>query len=310
MKRIPKHTHIAQPSITSCSHYVRHLVDRGGPQPEEFEALNEWFIFMHGLVRNGSVTASQLQGLWDRLGEPFSPQTLQGLVRAQLHGYAGDYEVIDRIYLNWVSPETHLAQWDHFFHWQKATKAVRNRKDYFINFIREFEAAKSTNDNLMILNIGSGPGRDIQEYFWRYPGSRWMFDCLDTDPAAVTYAQSLCRDQQDRVKFQCGSVLRFRLYEKYNLIWAGGLFDYFNDRTFMFMIKRLMAMLAPKGELVIGNFSLENPSREYMECGNWFLHHRSEDQLMSLASECNIPHRHLRIEREPEGVNLFLHIAP
>lgn len=312
MNRIPYLAQFTQKDIidfqVSCGQYIRHLVSCGGPQPQEYEVLNGWFNHLRDLVRNSIISNNQIQSLWDMGGEPFSAKTMQGLVRAQLRGYAGDYEVIDRIYLSWVSPKAHLAQWDHFFHWQKASKAVRNRKDYFLNYLKEFETANSTNENLAILNVGSGSGRDIQEYFQNNPDSKWLFNCLDNDPEAVAFAQSLCKDLARQVRFQCSNVLRFKLRERYDMIWAGGVFDYFNDRSFIFMIKRLSSMLAPRGELIIGNFSMENPSRGYMECGNWFLHHRSENQLVSLARECNIPHQHLRIDKEPEGVNLFLHI--
>lgn len=42
----------------------------------------------------------------------------------------------------------------------------------------------------------------------------------------------------------------------------------------------------PGGKLVIGNFSDENPNRAFMEGGmNWFLHHRSPEQLIDLAKQ-------------------------
>jgi len=42
--------------------------------------------------------------------------------------------------------------------------------------------------------------------------------------------------------------------------------------------------------------------------GDWYLHHRSAEDLMSLARKSGIHHDNIQISSEPEGVNLFLHI--
>jgi hypothetical protein len=76
----------------------------------------------------------------------------------------------------------------------------------------------------------------------------------------------------------------------------------------MLLIKQL-SFLKSGGELVIGNFSLNNPTRDYMECGNWFLHHRSPDELFKLAEECGVSRDKILVKSESLGVNLFLHIT-
>jgi hypothetical protein len=45
-----------------------------------------------------------------------------------------------------------------------------------------------------------------------------------------------------------------------------------------------------------------------MECGNWFLHHRSPEDLIKLGMECGIPEENISVKSEPLGVNLFMHI--
>jgi len=67
-------------------------------------------------------------------------------------------------------------------------------------------------------------------------------------------------------------------------------------------------MLDADGELVIGNFSDSNPTRNYMEIiAEWFLHHRSKEKLITLAHECGLPTSSISVQQEPMGVNLFLH---
>ncbi|MCY1307908.1 hypothetical protein D9M70_578740 [compost metagenome] len=60
--------------------------------------------------------------------------------------------------------------------------------------------------------------------------------------------------------------------------------------------------------MVIGNFTEPNHSRAYMEFGGWFLTHRSEEQLHTLATRAALACESIRVEREPTGLNLFLHI--
>ncbi len=63
------------------------------------------------------------------------------------------------------------------------------------------------------------------------------------------------------------------------------LFDYFNDKTFVAILKKMKNWLKPGGEIVVGNFNdNHNPSRNYMEIlGEWYLEHRSENTLKQLA---------------------------
>jgi extracellular factor (EF) 3-hydroxypalmitic acid methyl ester biosynthesis protein len=94
----------------------------------------------------------------------------------------------------------------------------------------------------------------------------------------------------------------------YDVIWSAGLFDYFSDRTFKLLLRRLIPNIAPGGQLVIGNFSDSNPNHHWLHFCEWHLHHRSSEQLVRLALEAGAQHENVSIGKEPEGVNLFLHI--
>lgn len=131
------------------------------------------------------------------------------------------------------------------------------------------------------------------------------FDCVDLDPRAIEYARVLNRSHLDTISFACQNVLRFRPERTYDLIWAAGLFDYFRDSAFVALAKRLWPAVSPGGRLVIGNFSLSNPTRAYMELGHWCLHHRSGPDLEALMTRAGLAPEEVRIEAESEGVNLF-----
>ena len=97
---------------------------------------------------------------------------------------------------------------------------------------------------------------------------------------------------------------------KFDLIWAAGLFDYFDDAAFVSIGKRFLGYLREHGKLVIGNFATGNPTRPYMELfGEWYLHHRTRDDLMRLALEMGAEPSSVTVDSEGEGVNLFLHMS-
>ena len=61
--------------------------------------------------------------------------------------------------------------------------------------------------------------------------------------------------------------------------------------------------------MIIGNFGTANPSRKIMEIlGDWFLVHRSIDELKSFALQAGIHPSNIDVDKEPLGINLFLRL--
>lgn len=293
-------------SLLMHKEYISFMASKGGPEPHEYDELEQWFNSISDEVQSVSITQEQIRELWDAAGDAFSKETLQGFVCRKPHGYAGDYEIIDKIYNHFVSPESHLSKWDYFFHSRSAPKAVRNRKKYFHNLLSSFDG--KADGDFWVLNVGSGPGRDVFEYLSQNPGTKTRFECVDMDQNAITYSQSLCRIFDGNVKYSLENIFLLRPTRTYNFVWSAGLFDYLDDRKFTFLLKRLYKMLMPYGQLVVGNFSPNNPTRAYMEYGEWFLNYRNEEHLLSLAEQSKIPRQLCHVAKENEGVNLFLHV--
>jgi extracellular factor (EF) 3-hydroxypalmitic acid methyl ester biosynthesis protein len=291
--------------VKNIENYLMSFVERGGPEPSEYVELNDHFYSINSMLKESKISRAQIRELWAVCGEAFSEGTMQGFVCKSPHGYHGDYEIMDRIYMEWISSQKHLENWDKFFHWQAAPKAVRNRKEYFKSILSEID--KSPVIEPAVLNIGSGPCRDIYEYKCEHPFSKIHFDCLDVDSNAIKYAKQLlnCSD----VTFFCENAFRFRSEKRYDLIWSAGFFDYLDNEKFIFLLRALMKMLTINGKMIISNFSTLNPSRDYMEFGEWFLFHRDMDNLTELAGKAGADPCSVSIESEETGVNLFLTIG-
>jgi len=287
------------------------LKNKGGLEPEDYPTFEKWLQQIADDIANGKLSAQDIEAIRNAFGNAMmTTKTLQGHVFLKPHGHAGDFEIIDKIYCHHVAEKKHFAEWDLYFHSTAAVQAVRNRKTYFIELLKSLETTRlnSQAEKFDILNIASGSGRDMQEFFLTCPVNGLFFDCLDQDKEAIDFAKDLCSDWLSQIHFKKANALRFSTDKKYRLIWSAGLFDYFNDKTFKFLLKRYFLMLEKNGEMVIGNFSENNPSRTYMELGEWFLNHRSPETLIALAQQCNLPASSITVRQEPLGVNLFLHI--
>lgn len=292
---------------SALAQFISDVDSRRGPAPADYCLLDAWFLEVHARFQRGELSAGDIQHFRHAFGEAMTPATLQGFVCAKPHGYAGDFEIIDRIYTHHVSPDDRFACWDHYFHYHAGPKAVRNRKTYFHRLIAN-HAERTGFGPLDVLIVGSGPGRDICEHFAAHPDSGAHFDCIEIDPKAIAHAERLNEPYIDRVRFLQQNALRFRPAKTYDVVWAAGIFDYFSDRVFQSLLSRLYPAVRDDGELVIGNFATTNPSRAYMEFGDWCLNHRDGGHLSELAIESGIPGERVHVDTEPENVNLFLHI--
>jgi len=287
--------------------FVREMVNHGGPGEREYEVLEDWFLSVMADHWRGSLTTDDIHMLWDAFGDAFTPKTMQGFVVRKPHGYHGDWEIMDRIYTCWTSPDPHLRNWDLFFHSRHAPRAVRNRIRYFHSRLDELESIIE-NERIDVLVVGCGPARDIRTYLEENPGTRVVFTCIDQDPAAIDYAQGLCAARPARVNFRVGNAIRHLPKSQFDLVWASGLFDYFSDRLFTFMIRQLYERTKPGRTLLVGNFSPHNPTRAYMEFGGWVLFHRTEQDMKALAEQAGIPCDACHTEAEAELVDIFLQV--
>jgi SAM-dependent methyltransferase len=295
-------------SIREFEEQLGEWIQRGGPHPRDYGQLNRAIRRLGDEVRAGHIQHAEIRSTLKRVALQHFQGTMQGASILKKHGYSGDFEIIDQIYQVQVSADPMQRRWDLFFHAQSAPNAVRNRKAYFHQLLRT-HAARCEHAPLRVLNIASGPARDLREWFDANPDASVQVDCIELDPQAIAFSKQLCARYLDRIQFHHQNALRFVPEERYDLIWSAGLFDYLTDRLFVRLVRSLRPFLKPGGELVVGNFSELNASRDYMELmGDWFLEHRSEEKLAQLAQQAGARPEQVRVMWEPEGVNLFVHV--
>lgn len=286
--------------------FLQHIISQGGPEKKEYDALNQIFDLLSDEFKSGRLSTQELELLQNGFGDECMENTLHGHIKSKPYGYAGDFMIIDKIYRQQITKDYRFAKWDIFWNNHSAAKAVRNRKEYFIKTMTHL---LSTHSKLRLLNVASGPARDLKELYQQIDPERLYSVCVEADNTAINFAKNLNEDYLHQINFLHQNIFRFNTTEKFDVIWSAGLFDYFDDNIFIKLLRKFVTWTKPGGEVIIGNFSRRNPSRNYMELiGDWYLHHRSEEELTEMAIAAGISGEQIFIGKELEGVNLFLHI--
>ena len=95
----------------------------------------------------------------------------------------------------------------------------------------------------------------------------------------------------------------------FDLVLAGGLFDYLPDRQAAYLIQHACSLLRRGGTFFFTNIARGNPYRPLIEYfGDWFLIERSEEDVLRLCDEAGVPRGAVEIEREETGLTLLIEI--
>ncbi len=278
--------------------FINHLISKGGPEPIDYERFT-------CMVNN--LETQEIEIFREQISNILNENTLIGHGFVKPYGYPGDFTLIDKIYQFSVNEDRRFRNWDVFFQNQPAAYAVRNRKDYFIETCKKLGQEKK---EIKILILGSGPATDVYEFLSNYKGeNRISFDLIDFDQAAIDFSKKKNVKFNGDISYNRINALRYNSYELYDLIWSAGLFDYFKDKHFTFLIRKYFNCLSKEGELIISNFSTKNPTNKLMEVlSDWNLNLRTESDLFRVAAEANVNKELISIDKEPLGINLFLKI--
>ncbi len=285
--------------------HLARVIAAGGPTPDDYPALAETFLRLHAACYTEVDGLSQMTTPIHRL-ELFLQQhkhifrtteSMQGFAWSKPRGYAGDFEIIERIYDRMIADDPQLAAWDQFFHFAPGADAVRNRPGYIEGILR-------AGNHESLLSLGCGGARDLA--VTNREGALRRITLVDTDADALGRAQENLNNPAIDYTIIRKNVLRLRDLEPVDLVWSAGLFDYLNDRLAIHVISKTRDFMNDGAEIVIGNFAKTHASRPYMElvC-EWRLIHRTEEEMAALMTAAGFDEASVTVESDATGVNLF-----
>lgn len=292
-----------QLSISEATEYIRSVIANNGPEPYQYNTLNKCISYL-SRDKKTELLRHQLITECDFLQ---TQETIMGHSRLKPMGYSGDFLLIERIYQFATSYHAKYKKWDNFSIGLQAAEAVRNRKEYFKDTMLRCIEQRSPYP-VHLLNVASGPARDLAELYELVNPEMLTATCIDSDSRAIDYARVVTKKYAKQIEFINRNIIRYKPTDQYDVIWSAGLFDYFDDKTFMFVISKFKEWLKPNGSIIVGNFNTVNPTRSYMEeFGDWHLIHRSPEELLALAKKAGLDSSKCYVDSEPLNVNLFLH---
>lgn len=234
------------------------------------------------------------------------------------YGYAGDYKIIDDIYLNNPTTEGFDRLFDNYFQMSAISVAVRNRKEDFKRLITDFVLKRNAGE-LRIMNLASGPCREIKEIasLGRSMFTNVIIDCYENDNNAIDYARNLLANHALKINFIKENVVRIALKKeidsmidrKYDFIYSTGLFDYLEERIAIRLIRNLKKLLKPNGVLAISDVrdKYSNPSIHFMEwVGEWYLVYRDDDGFRKIFLEAGFRESELVSKYEQQGIMQYI----
>jgi SAM-dependent methyltransferase len=226
-------------------------------------------------------------------------------------GYQGDFETIERLCDAQVSAADPLVR---CLEWYALNAPVaqqhRNKVEQQAALIAE--VVKSRNDPEILL-VGCGGCRDLRALEPPSLLKSARFTLNDSDPAAIEFARAQLPAQGFRCQFEVGNALRVvpRLSRKsrYDLLIAGGIFDYLPDSAATRLLHYGYRALAPGGVLFFTNIASGNPYRPWMEyLVNWLLIERSADDLARLLDGAGVPSNSVTFARDLTGLTFLIRV--
>lgn len=291
-------------TIHEAIDYIRSIVANNGPEPYQYNILNKCITYLSNGMSNTELLWHQLISECDFLQ---TQETILGHSRLKPMGYSGDFLLIERIYQFATTYNARYRKWDSYTISLHAAEAVRNRKEYFKDSIlRHIEKHKLY--PIYLLNVASGSARDLSELYELINPETLVTTCVDVDNRAIDYARIVTKKFAKQIEFINRNIIRYSPGKQFDIIWSAGLFDYFDDKIFIFVLSKFKEWLSPNGCIIIGNFNTFNPTRSLMEeFGDWHLIHRSSEELLSLAEKAGLDQTKCYVDSESLNINLFLH---
>jgi hypothetical protein len=223
-------------------------------------------------------------------------------------GYSGDFKIIDDIYLNQPKTTGFDRLWDNWVMQLAVSRSVRERKEDFKKIILDFVKSRK-NKKIRIMNLASGPAREIKELLEQDNEgffSDIIFDCYEQDMNAINYAKQLLNNptnvnfiQKNAIRIALKKKIEDEIPHKYDFIYSTGLFDYLDIRVAVRLVNNLKKLMKQDGTMVISNANdkYSNSSAIWMEwVGEWYLIYRTAREFETIFTNAGFLTKNIKIK--------------
>ncbi len=227
-------------------------------------------------------------------------------LQAWPRGYAGDFETVEWLCdaANRAEPGTVAWGIEQVALQSPVAQQHRNKVRVQADAVRH---AIDTRRPVRVASIGCGGCRDLRLIVADVLASTATLTLVDGDADALDFARAHLALIADRCTFVQGRVPRvlprLRDHGPYDLVVAGGLFDYLPDRWAVETLRQVRDLLADRGRVLFSNMARGNPYRAWIEyLAEWFLIERSEPELHALLEQSGFDPARAVVERDATGL--------
>lgn len=228
-------------------------------------------------------------------------------------GYIGDFETVD--YICRGRNDAPAGTLEHLCQAYSLNFPIaqqhRNKVQHQAARILKTMTARPRESRILSLACGGAPDFAlISPLLESLAGDVWL---NDADDAALNEARRVVAGIEPRCHFIHDNAIKVaaRVHGKFDLVLAGGLFDYLPDRAATVLLRSVYRrLLSEGGTFFFTNIGRGNPFRCLIEyIGDWFLIERSEDDILALCAEAGIPEEEVSQRRDETGLAVLIEIT-
>ena len=163
-----------------------------------------------------------------------------------------------------------------------------------------------------ILSVGCGGSRDFYNIRKYINNVQCEIVLHDIDSEALELSKKRLNDFRGSVQLVKGNFLQslrtIEMLGPFDLILAGGLFDYLSDKHISFFLKHAFnKLLNQTGILFFTNIKKGNPYKAWQEyLADWKLIYRSEEHLVGLLTTAGFSNNAFKIEKDETGLTFLV----
>jgi 2-polyprenyl-3-methyl-5-hydroxy-6-metoxy-1,4-benzoquinol methylase len=205
-------------------------------------------------------------------------------------GYRGDFETIQDV-MDLNNPYSRTDVRHHIQHYvletplsQQHRNKVRAQSQVILDTLLRNKTAR-------VLSIACGACPDFAAFISALPNDGQTIVLNDQDADAIVRSRAVFAASDHTPIVVEGNVFQriktLAEHGPYDLVLAGGLFDYLEDKPARLLIRSIVnKLLRPGGVMFWTNIGEGNPYRPWMECvAEWPLLERSEADVTALLAE-------------------------
>ncbi len=272
-----------------------------------FNYLDTRLVELENLVADFSPEEHERHGFYFRKQLFYYILSSKLMARTNLkpRGYSGDSEMMTMLYQNDYQGDSTFEKLMHKHPCEHpAAQAVRNRRKLVTGYFRELAEKfnPSPGKRLRVLSMACGTAAELDDILLTEEDcGKYHFTLFDQDRQALLDAADIIYQKEksqgtrinveylnDSVRTMLAAPRLRGKWGQFDFIYSMGLFDYLTPPVAKAVLGKIYELLAPGGEMIIGNFHVSNPSKVYMEYWlDWVLYYRTEEDFRELVPDTN-----------------------